>query len=225
VTSAGTGLVPQIAVLDYGMGNIRSVSRAAEKAGASVTVVTSSDGWDDSAYDAVVLPGQGHFGTCVDRLRDTGLDHVVSDWCQRQRPFLGICVGMQILVESSEEGGSIGLGILPGRCVRVGGHGLAVPHMGWDQQTWPTGSAMFDGVGPATRFYYCHSYAIAPGTVANETLAEYGTTFVAALERDSLWAVQFHPEKSSSDGLAVWANFVELARSSIGAGRNREIAG
>lgn len=204
-------LLPRLAVLDYGMGNIRSVARAAEKCGADVDVVRSVAEWHDR-FDGVVLPGQGHFGTCVDRLRATGLDHVVMDWCQRRRPFLGICVGMQILVESSEEGGSIGLGVLAGHCVRIGGGGLSVPHMGWDQQTWPTGSRLFAGVNPAARLYYCHSYAIAPGTDTSETVAEYGNTFVAAFERGNLWATQFHPEKSSAVGLTIWRNFVELCR-------------
>lgn len=199
---------PRLAVLDYGMGNIRSVSRAAERAGAAVDVVESPAAFEASAWDGIVLPGQGHFGRCVDNLRATGLDRVVNDWCQRGRPFLGICVGMQILVEGSDEGGSIGLGILPGHCVKVGSEGLSVPHMGWDLQTWPSTSLLFAGIHPATRFYYCHSFGVHPGTGATETVAEYGVEFVAALERDNLWAVQFHPEKSSRDGLAIWGNFV-----------------
>lgn len=211
MSSDAPELLPHIAVFDYGMGNIRSVARAAARCGADVELVRSVAEWHND-FDGIVLPGQGHFGACVDSLRATGLDHVVMDWCQRRRPFLGICVGMQILVESSEEGGSIGLGVLPGRCVRVGASGLSVPHMGWDQQTWPTGSRLFAGVNPAARLYYCHSYGVAPGTGASETVGEYGVAFVAALERGNLWATQFHPEKSSSVGLAIWRNFVSLCR-------------
>lgn len=223
MTDSDPVLLPRVAVLDYGMGNIRSVARAAEKCGADVTLVRSVAEWHDG-FDGAVLPGQGHFGACVDSLRATGLDHVVMDWCQRKRPFLGICVGMQILAESSDEGGSIGLGVLSGRCVRVGGHGLSVPHMGWDQQTWPTGSPMFAGVHPATRLYYCHSYALAPGTEANETTADYGVTFVAALERGNLWATQFHPEKSSGVGLTIWRNFVTMCRETAMASPSNEAA-
>lgn len=214
MSSDAPELLPRIAVFDYGMGNIHSVARAAEKSGADVGLVRSVAEWHDGfdGVDGVVLPGQGHFGACVDSLRATGLDHVVMDWCQRRRPFLGICVGMQILVESSDEGGSIGLGVLPGHCVRVGGFGLSVPHMGWDQQTWPTGSRLFAGIHPAARLYYCHSYGVSPGTGAIETVGEYGVTFVAALERGNLWATQFHPEKSSAIGLAMWRNFVSLCR-------------
>lgn len=208
----------RLAVLDYGMGNIRSVWRAAQHAGADARIVDSPKAVTEGDFDGLVLPGQGHFGRCVDSLRASGLDRVVSDWCQRGNPFLGICVGMQILVEGSDEGGSIGLGILPGRCIRVGDDGLSVPHMGWDLQTWPTPSRLFAGIHPSTRFYYCHSYAVAPGTGATETHAEYGVEFVAAIERDNLWAVQFHPEKSSKDGIALWTNFVALCAAGDAAG-------
>jgi glutamine amidotransferase len=196
----------RITVLDYAMGNIHSVARAAATTGALVDVCDTADAFD-ADVDGIVLPGQGHFATCVTNLRARGLDDVVADWVRADRPMLGICVGMQILVERSDEGDAEGLGVLPGHCARVGGRGLPVPHMGWDQQTWPTGSKIFAGINPATRFYYCHSYAVAPGTGASETYGEYGTTYVAALERSSVWAVQFHPEKSSSAGLAVWRNF------------------
>ncbi len=209
----------RLAICDYGMGNLRSVSRAAEKAGAVTALVSHGDGFDPQAFDGLVLPGQGHFDRCVENLREAELDHVVMEWCQRDRPFLGICVGMQILAESSDEGGAIGLGIVAGNCVKVGGGGLSVPHMGWDQLTWKTGGRLFAGVHPSTRFYFCHSYGVVPGTGAEEALAEYGPVFVGALEQGRTWAVQFHPEKSSGDGLRIWENFLGLC---LGARAERE---
>jgi glutamine amidotransferase len=208
----------RVAVFDYGMGNIRSVSRAAARCGADVRVVPSAAEFDRAGFDGVILPGQGHFGRCVDNLRASGLDHVVMDWCQRRRPFLGICVGMQILVEGSEEGGSIGLGLLPGRCVRVGGPGLSVPHMGWDlpgpdQLEVNVASGIFSGLHPRTRLYFCHSYGIRPGTGTSEVVGRYGVPFVSALEKGTLWAVQFHPEKSSAAGLRILANFLAICES------------
>lgn len=213
----------RIAVCDYGMGNIRSVSRAAEKAGAQVTIVESAASFDEKNVDGVVLPGQGHFGRCADNLRASGLDSVVRDWCQAGRPFLGICVGMQILAEGSEESAEPGLGLLSGRCRRVGRRGLPVPHMGWDLQTWPSESRLFRRLNPSTRLYYCHSYAVVPETGTSrrdsgrsliETTGQYGVPFTAAIEKGNLWAVQFHPEKSSADGILLWHNFAELCSQS-----------
>jgi len=200
----------RVVVFDYGMGNIRSVSRACAKAGGDVRVVTDPGDFDPSLTDGLVLPGQGHFGACVQRLRTVGLDQAVLDWVQEDRPFLGICVGMQILAEWSEEDSAPGLGVLPGRCVRVGGPGLTVPHMGWDCQTWPVQTRLFAGTAPGTRFYYCHSYGLSPGLGhgVEETVSSYGVPFLAALERSNLWATQFHPEKSSADGLVLWENFL-----------------
>lgn len=202
----------RVAVLDYGSGNIRSVSRAAEKAGAAVAVVTGDDDFDERLYDGVVLPGQGHFGQCVRQLKRSGLDVTVRDWIEADRPFLGICVGMQILALGSDEDSEHGLGIVPRRCIAIGGEGLSVPHMGWDQQTWPSTSRVFAGIDEATRFYYCHSYAIELGSPGVVTTGEYGRAYTAAIEIGNVWAVQFHPEKSSSDGLAVWRNFLKSCK-------------
>ncbi len=207
---------PSIAVIDYGMGNIRSVSRAAVAAGGDVTVVGSVQDYRRRDWAGVVLPGQGHFGRCLDNLRACGLDAVVIDRWETGRPFLGICVGMQILARSSEEDDAVGLALLPGRCVAIGGVGLSVPHMGWDTQTPASDSAIFAGVDRDRRLYYCHSFGLVmdaePPAGYVCTPASYGVDFVAAVESGDRWAVQFHPEKSSADGLRIWRNFVDRSR-------------
>jgi glutamine amidotransferase len=179
----------KVAVLDHGMGNLRSVEKALEVAGADTEVTDDLAAID--AADALCVPGQGIFGRCIENLRAGGLDGSVSSWIQDGRPYLGICLGMQVLFESSDERGPVeGLGVLPGRVVRLSGS-VRVPHMGWNT------------VGDE-HFYFDHSYAVRPahdGIVSG--WAEHGGRWAARIETGSILGVQFHPEKSGRAGIDV----------------------
>ncbi|HHM04837.1 MAG TPA: imidazole glycerol phosphate synthase subunit HisH [Gammaproteobacteria bacterium] len=206
-----------IAVVDYGMGNLHSVAKALERVGQGAPVRVTYDPQEIAKAARVVFPGVGAMKDCVDELRRLELDAVLKE-CAATRPFLGICVGMQALFDWSEEnGGSAGLGILAGRVRRFqpgpaghdGGERIKVPHMGWNavHQTRP--HPLWEGIAQDTRFYFVHSYycePAAPESVAGTTV--YGQSFVAAVARGKLFAVQFHPEKSQHAGLALLANFV-----------------
>ena len=191
-----------VAVLDFGMGNLRSVAKAIERAGARVDVVTEVD----ASADALVVPGQGAFGSCVVNL-GARLE-AVRAWIEEGRPFLGICLGLQVLFERSEESAEKGLGVLAGDVVRFG-PGVKVPHIGWNEVRPRAGARLFADIDPGTRFYFVHSYYPVPGdddVIAAET--EYQTTFACAVERDNLFATQFHPEKSGEDGQVLLGNFL-----------------
>jgi len=195
-----------IAILDYGIGNLRSAEKALQHLGAPACLVTEPD--QAAVADAIVLPGVGQFGACAAALRRSGLDAVARDAIARQVPFLGICVGFQLLHEGSDESpGADGLGVLPG-VVRRLPDGVKHPQMQWNRLE-PTGSpaAMLAGVGHRPWVYFVHSFAPEPGpsTVA---VCDYGGPVVAAAERAELWGTQFHPEKSGRTGLAILANFV-----------------
>lgn len=190
---------PEVVLLDYGMGNLHSVSKALERAGAEVRLVSTPG--DLGMPDALVLPGVGNFGRCVTNLRAGGLDRTVLAWLEADRPFLGICVGMQLLFEGSDESDQPGLGVLEGRVVRIPS-AVRVPHMGWN--TVEGAGPIFDGVD-SRWFYFVHSYA---ADVQGVGMCEYGLKFAAAAERGQMWATQFHPEKSAAAGLRVMANFV-----------------
>ncbi|MGH2829538.1 MAG: imidazole glycerol phosphate synthase subunit HisH [Actinomycetota bacterium] len=194
--------MPRIAVLDFGMGNLRSVAKALERAGATVDV--TPDVADDA--DGLVVPGQGHFGSCIVNLSDRAKD--VVRWIERGRPYLGICLGLQILLEGSEEAQHSGLGVLPGRVRRLPG-GLKVPHIGWNE-VMPSGNApMLAGIAPGTRFYFVHSYYPDPADgAAVAATTGYGIEFCCAVARDNVWATQFHPEKSGDPGIALLRTFV-----------------
>jgi glutamine amidotransferase len=194
-----------IAVIDYGAGNLRSIRRALESAGAG-TVVT-----DDPevvlAADAVVLPGVGHAGHAVDKIKGMGMADAVYRTVDAGKPFLGICVGMQVLFEEQEEGGGHGLGLLRGR-VRSINAPVKVPHIGWNRsrviQRGPAGEP-----GEEPFFYFVHSYVAEPadeGDVA--AVASYGEDFPSIVVRDNIWGTQFHPEKSGADGLEFVRRFV-----------------
>ncbi len=201
-----------IAVIDYGMGNLRSVSKALERVGAEVRV--TSDAAEIAAADGVVLPGVGAFARSVQNLESAGLKSAVYKAVDSGRPFLGICVGMQILFEESDEFGRVeGLGILPGRVRRFepSDHELKVPHMGWNQLRFCRRPPHFCGIEEGERFYFVHSYFVETaddGIVAARTC--YGEDFVSCAWRDNLVATQFHPEKSQSLGLRVLENFRRL---------------
>lgn len=200
-----------IGVVDYGSGNLRSVSKALEAVGASVALVTSSAQLDP--LDAVVVPGVGAFGDCAQNLRKSGLWEPLIEWLQAGRPYLGICLGYQLLFESSEESpGCKGLGVLPGRVVRFQGKRLKVPHIGWNVLLDMRGP-MFKTLSSAPYFYFLHSYFPVPADDAIVSArCEYGGTFAASVSNGSLHATQFHPEKSQSAGLTLLKNFLDTLR-------------
>ncbi|MFN2524660.1 MAG: imidazole glycerol phosphate synthase subunit HisH [Actinomycetota bacterium] len=180
---------PRVVVLDHGMGNLRSVAKALEAAGANVTVSERLDG--SSSVDALCVPGQGIFGRCVRNIEGAGLEDRLRDWIAKERPYLGICLGMQILFEGSEEdGGARGLGIFKGSALRLPA-GVPVPHIGWNQVE-------------DEYFYFDHSYAVVPADESMVTgWCSHGLRFAARIDSGSVTGVQFHPEKSSRGGLKV----------------------
>lgn len=205
--------LPKIAVIDYGMGNLRSVAKAVEAAGGEVRLVTRPEEIGDAA--GLVLPGVGALADCVTALRAGGLDQAVRAWIEADKPFLGVCLGMQALFDSSEEANTTGLGIFPGKVVRFqSAPGLKVPHMGWNtvRFTQP-GSPFTAGLAPeGEAFYFVHSYHCVPADRAL-VLAEcdYAGNFTAAIARGRCFATQFHPEKSQAKGIQLYRNFVAIA--------------
>ena len=193
-----------VAVLDYGSGNLHSVSRALAHVGADVRVV---DQPEDVAGDAVLIPGVGHFGQCARALRAAGFEAPIRSAVSDGRPVIGVCVGMQILFEASEEDDEPGLGILPG-VVRRLPETVRVPHMGWNTVSWAGRRHPFVADIPdQTSFYFVHSYA--PDLGADAVGAtEHGRTFAAVAARGTVFATQFHPEKSGDAGLQLYANIV-----------------
>ena len=194
-----------VAVLDFGMGNLRSVAKALEKVGAEVSVTPEVPG----DADALVVPGQGAFGSCLVNLGPQ--KDAVARWIAAGKPFLGICLGLQILFESSQEGGGPGLGVFPGKVVRFP-DGVKIPHIGWNEVRPARQVRLFDDVEPGARFYFCHSYypdAKGPDVAAT---SDYGVDFACAVSRDNVHAVQFHPEKSGEHGLTLLGNFVREVR-------------
>lgn len=204
-----------IAIVDYGVGNLRSVAKALEKVGAEVVVTDSKS--VISKADGVVLPGVGAFGMCMENLASAGLDRCVRDAAGSDKPFLGICVGMQILFDESEEFGPVkGLGILPGVVRRFDRRTLdmKIPHMGWNQLEIKgrTRAPHLRGVPDGASVYFVHSYFVETevNTLAASTTT-YGRTFVSSVWSDNIFATQFHPEKSQVQGLKLLSNFAALA--------------
>ncbi len=198
---------PLVAVLDYGIGNLRSAQKALEKAGAEAVLATDAAGARGAS--GVVLPGVGAFGRCMEALRGTGLDRVALDAIEAGAPFLGICVGMQMLYRSSEESpGVAGLGVIDAP-VRALPAGVKRPQMQWNVLAAENpDSALLDGLGPEPWVYFVHSFVPerTPEVVAT---CDYGGAMVAAVEDGPLWATQFHPEKSGAVGARVLANFAK----------------
>ncbi len=199
---------PTIAVLDYGMGNIRSVAKAVEHAGGMPWVTSDRDADDRAA--AAVLPGVGAFGACMRGLVDRGLDATVLGFGERRKPLLGVCLGMQVLFESSEEDPGPGIEHFRGRIRRLPSN-VKVPHMGWNEVTWTREHPMAAGIPSGTPFYFVHSYAADPDGDATVGTAEHGRRFAAAVASGTLFATQFHPEKSGPAGLRIYRNLVALA--------------
>jgi glutamine amidotransferase len=199
-----------IAIVDYGMGNRRSVEKALARVGADARI--TRDHGDVRAADGLVVPGVGAFPRAMENLRDLGLDELVRERVARRVPVLGICLGLQLAFESStEHGGADGLGLVPGTVDRLDGAGLKLPHIGWNVVELTRVSPLTDGLPDRCAFYHVHSYAPVPAEEEDVLgTAEYGSRFVSAVERDSFYGVQFHPEKSSGHGLRLLANFAGI---------------
>jgi imidazole glycerol-phosphate synthase subunit HisH len=201
--------VSTIAVVDYGMGNRRSVEKAFEHVGAAVHV--TGDHAAIREADAVVVPGVGAFPEAMRRLSAAGLDGVIRERAEHGTPVLGICLGMQLLFEASaEHEGAAGLGLLPGEVTAL--EAPKLPHIGWNRVALERPSGLTEGLGEAAAFYHVHSFVCRPredGDVVGR--GEYGERFASIVERENVAGVQFHPEKSSRDGLALLANFVAAA--------------
>jgi glutamine amidotransferase len=204
-----SGTSPQIAVLDYGMGNLRSVEKALEKVGARA-VVTADESVIASA-DGLILPGVGAFPKAMERIRAIGLDEMLRDAVGREVPVLGICLGLQLLFESSvEQGGAEGLGLLEGDVVEVPAGGRKVPHIGWAEVTWEKPDPLIEGLRPGEPFYFVHSFVARPSDPELIGTASYGGRFACVAGKGRVWGAQFHPEKSSSAGLRMLTNFKEI---------------
>lgn len=210
----------RVAVIDYGMGNLHSVSKALESLGTDVQVEITSDASRILSADRIVFPGVGAIRDCMAEILRLGIDVIVRDAVARGKPVLAICVGMQALMQSSEENGYVPcLGLITGTVKRFGGSAtlldeagqrLKVPHMGWNNVTQTRAHPLWHGIEDGSRFYFVHSYFVEPAdtdVLAAET--EYGHRFAAALSEKSLFAVQFHPEKSQHCGLQLLRNFLD----------------
>jgi glutamine amidotransferase len=201
----------EIAVVDYGMGNRRSVEKALEHVGASATV--SSDPARLRAAPGLVVPGVGAFPRAMERLRELGLDELLRERVAAGTPVLGICLGMQLAFEhSSEQGGGDGLGILAGEVAPLQAGSLKLPHIGWNEVRFSDpGSRLLVGLPPRCAFYHVHSFAPVPADERDVLgTADYGAPFATAVEKGSFYGVQFHPEKSSAAGLRLLANFASI---------------
>jgi glutamine amidotransferase len=197
-----------IGLVDYGMGNRRSMQKSLERAGA--TVVLSGDHDALRGTDGIVLPGVGAFAAAMRALSDTGLDELVRERAAARVPVLGACLGMQLLFEhGAEHGGADGLGLLPGEIVPLDTRGLKLPHIGWNEVRWARPSILSEGLPDPAPFYHVHSFVPVP---AEDDIAlgisDYGTEFASVVGRGNVYGTQFHPEKSSRDGIALLANFV-----------------
>jgi glutamine amidotransferase len=203
----------KIAVVDYGMGNLRSVAKALEHVAPQAEVRITADPQEILACERVVVPGQGAMPDCMRQLAASGArDAVVA--AAREKPFLGICIGLQMLFERGEEGDTPGLGLLAGRVPRFSAEGLKIqglkiPHMGWNEVMQARPHPLWEGIASGSRFYFVHSYYPAPANAAlTAATCVYGAPFTCAVARDNIFAVQFHPEKSQSTGLQLLSNFV-----------------
>jgi glutamine amidotransferase len=202
-----------IAVVDYGMGNLRSVSKALEHVAPGVEVAVTADPDRILSCERIVVPGQGAMPDCMRNLEASGAREAVLE-AMRAKPYLGICLGLQMLFERAEEGPTPGLARLPGdvprfRADRLKSQGLKIPHMGWNEVIQARPHALWQGIADRSRFYFVHSYYPAPREAAlTAATCMYGAPFTCAVARDNIFAVQFHPEKSQSAGLQLLSNFV-----------------
>lgn len=198
-----------IAVLDYGMGNLHSVSRAIAKVGGTAEVTRDSAALPEA--DALVIPGVGAFGACMRALEGLGLDHAIRGFVRTGRPVFGVCLGMQVLFKESDEDPEEGLAIVPGRSRKLPSN-VKVPHMGWNTVEWTGNHPYVEGIPDDTRFYFVHSFA--PDVVAATTIGvtEHGRLFSSVVAQGNVFATQFHPEKSSDAGLQIYESFVRAVK-------------
>ena len=200
-----------IAIIDYDAGNIKSVEKALQALGQE-TIVTR-DGETILQADKVILPGVGSFGDAMNRIRSYGLEEVIHKVVEKKTPFLGICLGLQLLFESSEESEGVkGLGILPGKIVRIpDAPGLKIPHIGWNSLKLPSEGTLFQGIAEDAYVYFVHSYYLqAEEEEIVKATTEYGVTIHASVEKGNVFACQFHPEKSSDVGMQILKNFIAV---------------
>lgn len=200
----------RIAVVDYGAGNLVSIDQALTRVGAQVTI--ARDGEALRGADALIVPGVGAAGPAMARLERHGLVEPIRAWVAADKPFLGICLGLQLLFNGSDEDGAETLGLLPGRTIRLEG-APTLPHIGWNQVSRRQEHPLFAGIRDGADFYFVHSFAGDPAPTADDAVlavTEHGRPFVSAVARGALLGVQFHPERSGEDGLRLLANFVDL---------------
>jgi glutamine amidotransferase len=205
---------PRIAVIDYGAGNLVSIDQALTSVGASVVVVRDANAFDEA--DALLVPGVGAAAPAMERLAQRGLDEAIRGWIGEGRPYLGICLGLQLLFDGSDEDAATTLGVIPGRTVRLV-DAPTLPHIGWNQVERRRPHPVFERIAPDADFYFVHSYAGAPSGAGADTVTlattTHGASFVSAIARDNVIGVQFHPERSGPDGLRLLANVVAMVRS------------
>jgi glutamine amidotransferase len=215
---------PSIAVVDYGAGNLVSIEQALTRVGAGVVIARDASALGDA--DGLIVPGVGAAAPAVERLERAGLVEPIRSWIADDRPYLGICLGLQLLFERSDEDGATTLGVLPGRTVRLE-EAPTLPHIGWNQVERRREHALFDGIDDGADFYYVHSYAGEPSADAGEMVlatTEHGRPFVAAVAQGALLGVQFHPERSGQDGLRLLANFAGIAAAARDGSRQPAVA-
>ena len=202
-------ICPKLAVIDYGMGNLRSVVRAWQHVGAEAYLAGTPD--QIGRADALIFPGQGAIVDAMRLLRSTGFDRVICDWIAADRPFFGICLGLQALFEHSEEGDAAGLGVFEGEVKRFRvDSSFKIPHMGWNSVSFEPGTGLTEGLQSGEdQFYFVHSYHIVPAESGLATFhTDYGGAFVSGIQRGNCYATQFHPEKSQAKGLQLYGNFL-----------------
>ncbi len=199
-----------IAIVDYGAGNLLSVKKALDFIGAESVITASAD--DIKKADGVILPGVGSFGNAMEAMRDSGLVDAVRSAALSGRPFLGICLGLQLLFESSEESPGVeGLGVLKGKILKIPSDNLKVPHMGWNSLEIKKSTPLFDGISDGAYVYFVHSYYLSAENISDvSSTTEYGVTIHASVANGNLFATQFHPEKSGDIGVQMLRNFVSL---------------